>query len=387
MLIASQRPGESSKAVANVLMLAKVEQNIAIQLIPLIRDKRPYERIIVSEQSQIRLDGKCVGELRYLLPHNRTDHSIPQNLQNPSGSAENRPSDIWAAFSSLPLGRRGNMEPRRHSRSPPETLVPRAPGSCASATSASLLPPTETRKIESWADNIEETVNPNEIAVEPPKEITQDETRIGRRRRLATEDSDSDDEQVASAETVLNTDPTEGDPLVLPADSNIHEGSEDVADNASNVAEDSEITPEEQPQFKSDASADEAYVSTPMANPPRKTGRRRRVMTADSDDSNNEESPFAVTRATLKEGQATPMTIKEASAGISSPSRRDPSPTGADPILPVSFNLDAYRGRGKGDPSKVRGAGPQFQAQGRGIGIPASPRVSASHAQNKVEIA
>src|SRR5947209_18537214 len=97
MLLASQRPGESSKAVANVLMLAKVEQNIAIQLIPLIRDKRPYERIIVSEQSQIHLDGKCVGELRYLQSHNRTDHSVPQNLQNPSGSAENRPSEIGRA--------------------------------------------------------------------------------------------------------------------------------------------------------------------------------------------------------------------------------------------------------------------------------------------------
>ena len=87
------------------------------------------------------------------------------------------------------------MEPRRHSRSPPKILVPHAPGSA----SVSLLPPSETQKIESWADNIEETVNPNEIAVEPPKENTQDETRIGRRRRLATEDSDSDDEQIASA--------------------------------------------------------------------------------------------------------------------------------------------------------------------------------------------
>lgn len=27
----------------------------------MVRDKRPCERIIVSEQSQIRLDGKCVG--------------------------------------------------------------------------------------------------------------------------------------------------------------------------------------------------------------------------------------------------------------------------------------------------------------------------------------
>jgi hypothetical protein len=366
-------------------MLAKVEQNIAIQLIPLIRDKRPYERIIVSEQSQIRLDGKCVGELRYLLPHNRTDHSIPQNLQNPSGSAENRPSDIWTAFSSLPLGRRRNMEPRRRSRSPSKILIPHAPGSCTSATSASLLPPTETRKIESWADNIEETVNPNEIAVEPPKEITQDETRIGRRRRLATEDSDSDDEQVAPTGSVPNADPTEGDPPALLADSNIHEGSEDAAGNASDVAEDSAVTPEEQPQFKSDASADETYASTPMANPPRKTGRRRRVMTADSDDSSNEESPFAITRATLKDAQATPMTVEEASAGISSPSRRDPSPTDTGPFLPVSFNPNAYRGRGKGGPSKVRGAGPQSQAQGRGIGIPASPRVSASHAQNQAE--
>jgi hypothetical protein len=391
MLIASQRPGESSKAVANVLMLAKVEQNIAIQLIPLIRDKRPYERIIVSEQSQIRLDGKCVGELRYLQSHNRTDHSIPQNLQNPSGSAENRPSNIWAAFSSLPLGRRRNMEPRRHSRSPSKTLVPRAPGSCVSAASTSLLPPSETQKIESWADNIEETVNPNEIAVEPPKDNAQDEAWIGRRRRLATEDSDSnsdsdsDDEQIAPAETVLNADPTEGDQLVLPADSNIHKDSREVAGNALNVTQSSAIAPEEQPQFKSDDSADEAYAPTSMANPPKKTARRRRVTTADSDNSNNEESSFAITKAILKEGQATSRTAKEASAGISSPSRRDPSTTSASPFSPVSFNLNAYHGGGNGVPSKARGAEAQPQTPGRGIGIPSSPRVGASHAQNQAE--
>lgn len=385
MLLASQRPEESSKAVANVLMLTKVEQNIAIQLIPLIRDKRPYERIIVSEQSQIRLDGKCVGELRYLQSHNRTDHSIPQNLQNPSGSAENRPSDIWTTFSSLPLGRRRNMEPRRPSSSPSKTLALHAPGSCTSAASASLLPPSETQKIESWADNIEETVNPNEIAVEPPKENTQDETRIGRRRRLATEDSDSDDEQIVSAGTVPNADSTKVDQLVLLADSNIYKGSRDVAGNALDAAQSSAITPEKQPQFKPDDSADEAYAPTPMAIPPKKTGRRRRVMTADSDDSSNEESSFAITRATLKEGQATSTTAKEASAGISSLTRRDPSTTGAGPFSPVSFNLNAYHGRGKGVPSKVRGAGPQPQTHGRDIGIPPSSRVGASHAQNQAE--
>src|SRR5947207_8903410 len=142
-------------------MLAKVEHNISIQFLPLTRDTRAYERIIVSEQSQIRLDGKCVGELRYLQSHNRIEHSIPPNLLNPSGSAQNRPSGIWSGFSSLPLGSRKNKEPRSQSGSHSKLSSVLRPHTLSTrASSASLLPPTDTRKIESWAEDIDEAVTP-----------------------------------------------------------------------------------------------------------------------------------------------------------------------------------------------------------------------------------
>jgi hypothetical protein len=329
MLVACQRSEESSKAVANVLMLTKMEQNIAIQFLPLVRGTRPYERIIVSEQSQICLDGKCVGELRYTLSHNRTDYLIPPNLQNLSGSAENRLFSIWTDFTSPPLGNRRNMEPRRPSVSPSKiTSALHTPTPSAGGTVASLLPPIETRQIESWAESIDATLNPNEIAVEPPKDLTQDATRIGRQRRVAAAESESDDGQVTRVRAVPASDPSEGEDLVSLADVFTPGAGEGVRGAALDVVRSPTIMKRQQQRLKSGDSTIEAYGLTPAVNTPRNIGRRRRVKTVDSSD---EELPYAVTEATPDPGQTTPRAVKEGSMKTPIPSPRGALETYAIP--------------------------------------------------------
>jgi hypothetical protein len=276
------------------------------------------------------------------------------------------------------------MEPRRSSRSPSKiSSALHTRTSSASAVPASLLPPTETRKIESWAENIDEAVNPNEIAVEPPKEITQDETRIGRQRRVATTDSDSDDEQVAPVRAVPGVNTTEGEQLV--SASNLITSDDDEDEGAPSDDTDGPMTISGQQRgSKSDDSTNGGYALTPTANPPRSIVRRRRVKTADSDDSSDEEPIFAIPKATPKTGQTGSRAGREASGEISGPPRRSPSPTGAVPSIPASFDVSAYGGRG-GSPRRGRGAGAQSQSQGRGIGGRVSNRGALSHPQNQVE--
>ena len=92
-------------------------------------------------------------------------------------------------------GRRRNIANKALPAGSKTSVSPHAPGSCTTRSVCLFLLLSETQKIESWADNIEEKEAPIKIAVEPPKETTQDETRIGRATKitLATEDSDSDE--------------------------------------------------------------------------------------------------------------------------------------------------------------------------------------------------
>jgi hypothetical protein len=363
-------------------MLVKPEQNIVIQFLPLIRDARPYERIIVSEQSQIRLDGKCVGELRYTQSHNRTDHSVPPNLLNPSGTAGNRGSGIWAGFSSLPLGSRRTMEPRRSSGSPSKisSALHGRTSSTTSAAPASLLPPTETRKIESWAENIDEDVNPNEIVVEPPKELTQDETRIGRQRRVASADSDSDSDSDSADKQVTPVQP------VRTVEANRDERSLAQENFRSDEFTDEEHESEQlttSGRFKSDNSTDEEYAPTQAANPQINIARRRRVKTAESDDSSDEEPSFAITNLMPETGQVN-SEATEAPTEMSGSPRRGSSPTNIGHSVSASVDLTAYGVRGS-TPRRGRGAGTQPQSRGRAISSPISTRGGPSHSQNQPE--
>jgi hypothetical protein len=268
------------------------------------------------------------------------------------------------------------MEPRRSSKSPSKMLSALHGRTSTSAAPASLLPPTETRKIESWAESIDEDVNPNEIVVEPPKELTQDETRIGRQRRVANSDSDSDSDSQEKQDTPVQPVPTveaNGDEQSL-AQANFR--SDDFTDEEN---ESEQLTTSE--GFRSDNSADEEYAPTPAANPLTNTGRRRRVKTAESDESSDEEPLFATTNLTLKTAQVNSEAAK-APAEMSSSPQNASSPTGIGHSVSASVDLNAYGVRSS-TPSRGRGAGAQSQSRGRGISVPISTRGGPPHSSNQ----
>lgn len=345
-------------------MLGKPEKNIAIQFLPLVRGTRPYQRIIVSEQSRIRLDNKCVGELRYI--HNRTDHYIPPNLMRPSGTEENRPSTIWTGFSSLLLGMRVNMEPRRLYRSTSKISPAANVGNTLTgATAASLLPPTETRKIKSWAEDIKEAVNPDDIPVEPPKELTQGETKIGRQRRLASSDSEDEDEPVVTSGALSTAVADRGDQPVLQARRR-SDGSVDEEQ-------------EQPPTLGRPMADDEGHGQTAGENTQIQAGRRRQLRAADSDDSGDGEVPLPIPKSALKVDDTISNSFQEASKEIRGTTRRGRG---------ISMQSN-FLGRGMGSRFSTRGSEAHSHSQnqserGRG-GLWASKPEPGSPGQHRAQ--
>ena len=223
-------------------------------------------------------------------------------------------------------------------------------------------------------------MNPNEIAVEPPK----DETKIGRQRRLASSDSDSDEDVLPTRGAVVADSHAVGQLLYL-ADLASQRVSGDDDDIGSEVARGPMTITGRQHESESNGSADEAYMPRPATNPPPQIGRRRRVKTTDSDDSSDRMPRSTSSHAMPQAGQERSGAVKDVSEDFPSPSRRGPSPTSVVPSLPASFNVNAYRARGGDSPRRGRGAGVQSQTPGRGLGFPSPGRSGSSHVQNLAE--
>lgn len=238
------------------------------------------------------------------------------------------------------------MEPRRpHKSTSKISAAANVYNASTVTTPASLLPPTETRKIESWAENIKEVVNPNEIPVELPKELTQGETKIGRQRRLASVDSDSEDESVATTAAVSTAAADRGDQTVAQA----RPGSDNFTD------EEQEQPPPLRRPMPDDSTGDEGRGETAAVNTQIKAGRRRRLQTADSDDSSDGEAALPILKSPLKANETISNAFQELSKETTGASRRG------------------------------RGTDMQFHFSGRGMSRRFSTRGSQTHAQNQSE--
>jgi hypothetical protein len=238
------------------------------------------------------------------------------------------------------------MEPRRPYRSTSK-ISPAANvyNTLTGARAASLLPPTETRKIKSWAEDIKEAVNPNDIPVEPPKELTQGETKIGRQRRLASVDSDSEDEPEVASGAPSTAVADRGDQPVVQARRR-SDGS---------VDEEQEQPPPLGRPMADDSTGDEGHGQTAGENTQIPAGRRRQLQAADSDDSSDGEPPLPIPKSALKVDETISNSFQEVSKEIRGTTRRG------------------------------RGIGMQSNFLGRGMGSRSSTRGSEAHSQNQSE--
>lgn len=370
-------------------MLRKMEDNIVIHFLQLAGASRPYRRIIVNEQVEPHLDDKWVEELRHILSTGRNQYTTPENLQNPSVTTENRPSSIWAGFSSAPLGRKRNMEPR----------VPAKKTSAASAATPvpisqvvsqpHLLAATETRKIESWMGGISEKASPN-VPVEPPSELVQEEEpKVGRQRRVAA-DSDDEDEPTLAAAALVPEDRGQATNVSSPVHS-VSSSTNWIATNEVEETSGAVYPNREQNAFSTCAvpratrrldrlkidSDNEELPSLPV-HPATGTGRRRRIMTVDSSASDEDpEQPDAfwtVVGASAKRSFTLPWPSNEPEFGV--------------PAIPASFDTNAYRGRGAAISRGWRANSAQAQNRGRGTNAQLSNQPVVGHdnrwAQNQV---
>ena len=147
------------------------------QLIPIIPGTRAYLNDIVSQQVQATLKNKCIATLRYL-PANGKKIETPANLQDPTATAENCASTIWAEYTTKEFGSAANAVPQVTGEEMP----------AEQAANESMLPPDKAAKVQNWAANVTDNTDPNAIAIEPPQELVQPSSR---RRVVAAESDDS----------------------------------------------------------------------------------------------------------------------------------------------------------------------------------------------------
>lgn len=362
-------------------MLRKMD-NIVIQFLPLQSDRRSFQRVIVNDQVQNYLDKKWVAELRLVQSTGRDHFAIPENLQNLSVTEENRPTDVWADFLSTCLGERQNMDPR----APLTTDTAQA---SAIVSGPSLLPLAGTRNIETWREQITIIANPDEIVVEPPKELRHDEPRIGRLRRVALDDSDEDDElEPNSAPKSLESTTREKgvtydrlrdneessqlrDALAVDSIDRVFNSaaSGDDQDLASSL-DSAAMT--HWGRGKVGVNKESKKPSQPLVEHTSRSGPRRRVVVAASDSSDNEWVPVK------KAGGAGAVTNQpkgnapNAANLMSTPPKSSTShgQSGASSVgprsFPPSFDVHAYGGAGNRSPR--RGQAGRARAQDRGSG-------------------
>ena len=241
-----------------MLILQKPNAAARIELIPLKDHVRSAKRVMVADQGRRYLIKKCTSEICF---HDVYTHVVtsPDNLEmHPGQSGVIQAFSLLTGYEFPSLGDGQNLP----TGVPTSPLLRSVRSTPASALSGSLQAPGNAR-LENWRQNIQLTVDPNEIAPEAPHEPEQDENKPLVRRRLVLTDSDSDSDD-GIPRRVVAVSPTRANPAIA----NSGNLSLEAPIDSVTASDDHETTTKEQPEqsmvaFSELSTSASMYHSTP----------------------------------------------------------------------------------------------------------------------------